>query len=947
MKHYPMKGILALVCVSLGMSGTGASADSGLIREVEGLRNELPLRDSSRPALTLRLADLVFDEAGEVSKNPSLTEAQLKTVSEYRKKAAQLYRQALTGDGGTFPSPTGALRTKLQFQLARLHADLSQVEAANALWTELVAQNQIPEIQREAALRLAEYNENQESVNAAQQADRFYQLALQLCAGGDTCSYAHYRRAWLHHRADRQPQAIAEMKLALTDSKGQTREEAVRDLILFHSKVPGDGKEALFDIDELAQKLSRPALLTDLADADYAAGNKVAGTWVLEQVNRRTPHLKFQARLLEENYGARNWDRFHELLEQVSRASPADLASMDQATQVEVEKILRRMTVQLDGERISQKQFVAEFQSAVLAYLRIFPRGPTRASMVDGWLAAETDPARKLAQLKDWIGEEMLQPSHAKELIQLRETRASVAQKSAQWEIVIEEMAALAAFAPAAGKSREYRYLGARAMYEKKDYGAALPIFQGLALADPGAALGEAKYGVESENLALDILGLQKKFAEVEVQADAWLKHPHPSPKIASELGDIRRIAEGARFERAATLGRSPEALTLFLGFCSEKKFLPKSCENAKVLAIQLKNQDALIGLLKSQGMSGELAAEYEASGQFSLAAETLERSATRTSPQGEAELLKIALLYELGNRYADRDRLLRGLTTVWSKQKSLGEREALIYISLKDAKLLSAGSLKLPWKSDNRLKIAHELELSGQGTRETHQLMLGSRQSLGEAWSKAVLAELSGLDAAQAKIDFYGKNGQRKFEARLSAIRKLVGKADFYLEGADTVTRVRIASLLRVSHQRIADLILASPIPSSVEGAALEQVKLSLTQLAVPFQEKAQAYGKLAQEQMAKISDPAIHDEIAAQQASSNREYQVAADRKPEETRAPAATVDPAERDAALQALRTDPSDEHALRSLKTYYEKRGEHRLASYFEGRLLSVKKEGNGS
>lgn len=947
MKHYPMKGVLALVCVSVGMGAAGASADSGLIREVESLRNDLPLKDSSRPALTLRLADLVFDEAGEVAKNPSPTEAQLKAVSDYRKKAVQLYQQALTGDGGTFTSPAGALRTKLQFQMARLHADLSQVEAANALWKELVVQKQIPEIQREAALRLAEYNENQEGVNAAQQADRFYQLALQLCAGGDTCSYAHYRRAWLHHRADRQPQAIAEMKLALTDSKGQTREEAVRDLILFYSKVPGDGKEALFAIDELAQKLTRPGLLTDLADADSATGNKVAGTWVLEQVNRRTPHLKFQARLLEENYGARNWDRFHELLDQVSKASPADLASMDQATQVEVEKILRRLTVQLDGERISQKQYVAEFQSAVLAYLRIFPRGPTRASMVDGWLAAETDPARKLAQLKVWIGEEMLQPTHAQALIQLRETRASVAQKAGHWEIVIEEMAALASFAPAAGKSREYRYLGARAMYEKKDYGAALPVFQGLAQADPDALLGEAKYGVESENLALDILGLQKKFAEVEVQADAWLKHPHSSPKIASEMGDLRRIAEGARFERAATLGRSTEALTIFLGYCSERKFLPKSCDNAKVLAIQLKNQDALIGLLKSEGMSGELAAEYEASGQFSLAAETLEHSVTRTTSRSEGEVLKIALLYELGNRFADRDRLFRSLMPVWIKQTTLGEREALIYVSLRDARFLSAGSLKLPWKADNRLKIAHELELSGQGTRETHQLMLASRSSLGVAWSKTVLLELAALDVAQAKVDFYGKNGQRKFEARLNGIKKLVAKADFYLEGADTVTRVRIASLLRGSHQKIADLILASPIPPSVEGAALEQVRLSLNQLAGPFQEKAQAYGKLAQEQMAKIADPAIHDEIAAQQASSNREYQVAADRKPEETRAPAAAVDPAEREAALQALRTDPLDEHALQSLKTYYEKRGELRLASYFEGRLLSVKKEGNGS
>ena len=94
----------------------------------------------------------------------------------------------------------------------------------------------------------------------------------------------------------------------------------------------------------------------DLAHGFYAQGNRIAGTYVLEHVNKKTPTMRNQVSLLEEYYGFRDWQKFREGLDDAIALETKEIQSgpamrgRGKSETSEIEKILRRLTVQLDGE---------------------------------------------------------------------------------------------------------------------------------------------------------------------------------------------------------------------------------------------------------------------------------------------------------------------------------------------------------------------------------------------------------------------------------------------------------------------------------------------------------------------------------------------------------------------------------------------------------------------
>lgn len=946
-----------------------APAVSPVLAEVEHLRSSLPLRDPSRPALTLRLADLSFDEAGSLARTPEPSEELTNQIIRLRRRALKLYEEALSGNNGTFPAVVGNQKLKIQFQMARLDSDLGEPNAALPIWKQLVQNEDIPMIRREAALRLAEHAESLNSRAGAKEAEGFYRTAMSLCAGGDSCSYIHYRTGWTLYQQDRLPEAIAEMKLSLTDSRGKLNEEGLRDLLMFYSKQTTDLDAALVSVEAIGQKWNRPNLMVELADGYFAAGNRSAGVKALETADGKNPSLKNEVRLLEEDYGFRDWDKFRSLLTEVTEKASAPGVAIDPADRKMMDTVLKRLAVQLDGERKTSPQTTGDFQNVTLAWLTLFTpdaaTNPAQAKMVsqmrDGWLVSEANPQKKMAQLKSWESVE----TRPTEIVRLREMRASAAQKAGAQDVVVEEMAALSA-APAtsaadASKQREYRYLRARALYEKKDYGTALPEFQ--ALAQPTAKpLGEEKFSIESQNLALDILGIQKRYADVQTQAAVWTNAKSVSPKVASEVKDMAKVGQSSRFEQAVVGGKTDSSLKTFAEYCLADKEAAKSCENARVLALQLKDQATLIQILRKEGKTQELASELEAAGEFAEAAQILEKE-SRTGKRPASSVagvggplmgpLKIALLYELGGKTADRDRVLRECMAKATSPSQVGASEPLLYASLKDAGLLTPAALKLGWTPTVKLQLARSLEEQGRGSAETHKMLLGSKEAMGPAWTQLVMQEISTADQAQSKIGFYGRNGKAMFGRRVAGLRKLDQVAEVYLPGSDAATRVRIAARLRDAHVKLVEQIMGSPIPDSVKDEALTQVKASLAELAKPFQDKAQAYQTMAQEQWSKI--PETGDE-AAERRSLQALVQVTPGSATPEVpihltqAAPVAVAAPASEEVRAQSLaqlHANPQDTVALSSLKTWYESHGSARLASYFEGRLQALQKEGKSS
>lgn len=926
--------LAAALALQLALSPlTAAWSDVVIVTEIEGLLTDLPSTDSSVPALKLKLADLLFSDANDYQSKLDATAEEKRLISPYRQKAVALYREVLDGKDG-HPALTGEVRVKAQFQLARLAVLLEEPAEAKRLWETLHAQDIVLPIQHEAAMQLAELNEVDNATPAMlAQADQYYRKALSVCPGEatpslrvlkeDSCIYAHYRRGWLLYNRGTYLEAVAEMEKSLVDSKGRVREEALRDLVLFWSGKPTQGQDdvtnAIARVEKVSKQVSRPKMIADLAEGYFAAGNKVAGTQVLALVAARAPRMPDQIRLLEEFYGMRDWAKFRSTLSDLSvaatkTASPSKSKASLSPTGDE-EKILRRLLVQLDGERISSPEYASDFKSTTLLYLALFPKSAERAKMVDGWIAAEDDDANKIIQLKKWIAES---GSDTSEIARLRKIRAAAAQKKGDHQIVADEMAILVAAEKDPAKKREYQYLQARSLYELKANDKALKLFKSLAQVAPGQS--PDPWAIQSQHLALDVLNQAKAYPALVAQAATWTSNPALAATLGKDLEEMKTVSDEAVFQDAIAAGERKSSLATFQSFCALGKFLPKSCENAKLLAVKLKDQEALLAVLETTAATQELTSELEASARFDRAAAMLE---ARKEPKGFTDLMKIALLFELSGKTQERDRVLNEVLAQRKKAKPLSDgEEALLIATLKDAGMLSSDKLAI-LSAKAQLRVAGDLELSGQGDDKMRAMLLKSADYAGPAWAKLVLEQVHALDAEQRKIAFYGRKSEADFKRRMSALTKLVDKSDHYLPGSDPRTRAEIAAIVAKAQRDLAQEIVSTPLPVDLEPAAVDEIRASLATMSAPFIEKAEAYEGLAQQQLAKLE----------------------AETQP----APQAVVTPRKMDAkvrelALADLSKDPTNRVAVVKLKAFHESNAQLRLAAYFEGRLKAMDTNG---
>ncbi len=915
-----------------------AKADPALIRELENLKASLGPNDRSRSEISLRLADLYFFEAKEATRKADLDPAApgaaefRKQASKFQSNALKLYREQLA------QSKQPQQKTKLEFQIARLLQDRGEVSEAKPYWQRLAEQTHLPKIRSEAVLRLGEISESEGTPRALADAEKYYEQAISECQAGDLCSYIRFRLAWLLRNQERMPAAIAMMKSSLYDGGGQIREDSLRDLIVFYAAEASDGAAALAAVDEIAARSNRPELIEQLGNGFFSNGNKVAGIRVIELIDSRTPRLDLKVRLLEEYYGQRDWERFGDQLRDLSdsHAKLAPAASDDQ--RLKSETLLRRLAVQLDGERISDREKVGNFQAVALLYLALFPTHPQKFKLIEGWIAAETDPQKKEAQIADWLRSSSLGLTTEQQIV-LREIRLASAQKDKRLDVVKEEAAALGLARQDKEKRREAEYILARAQYELKEYEAALAGFQKLARVEEGQP---DRWALLSQNLALDILAMLKDYARFEEQALTWLNHPRlqADSNLKKELSDMARALDEAKFESAVREGATPSALTIFAGFCSQQKLLPKSCDNAKVIAVQLKDQKTLIEVLRLTDAKTDLANEYENGGYFAEAARTLEGLHPIASSRWTPEVaIKIALLYELAGLSVDRDRWLRGLVKGLKKGKSIQPSEELVFQTLRDAQLLSEEStLSLPWSEQKRGQIAHELELAGQGTKLTRKWLMDSKIALGPAWSRMVLERAAALDESQRKAGFYGSRSREKFQKRIRLVQELERFVKSYLEGADLRTRIALLEKLQRALSDLGKEILDTPLPEGLTAEALEQIQASLVEMASPFQTAGKDYDRLAREQIAQLSEDA---ERMQWERRLGGDDSVSIPLQPFSPAQELKALNQQALEADLAQLRSDPWNVAHLQSLKQRYADHGQHRLASYFEGRILELK------
>jgi hypothetical protein len=924
-----MKKLLLAGLVSLTAAPT-VIADTYLIEEMESLKSSLDKTDPDRIELSLRLADLYFEV--------SIQEASDKDASimlEYRKKAHKLYEDVLYGRDG-LPKITGKKEIKVKYQLARVLGKLSEIKKARNYYQDVFESKLASkQLKRESAFALAEFSEELAEFKLA---DKYYVKAIGLCESVDSCNYAHYKRAWLLYREVRLDEAIVELKLSLWDSKGNARDKVINDLLLFFSNRRTDGTKELAYIKDLISKNGQKDLVRKLIESFYSAGNRVAGSTVLEFLNEEKSDVFYEIRLLEEFYGFSNWEKVDTYLSKIESRSASELPKTKEESK-ESKAMIKRVIVQFDSEAQQDPAYYSFLKRSIDVYLSFYPNDDMRKKMQQGWLKAEENKSTKVDRLGLWIKEDTIFGFKKDDIRKLRQTRLALAQDEKKSEIVIEEALAIAKILKGSVEEREFNYVAARELYKNKKYELATPLFVQLASLSVDTEID--KWGLQSQNLLLDIYNTKKDFNAIIFQSNLWLSHKSAqASKLASkDLLEMKTIHTQASFEQNASLGETKEALDGFYKYCFDKVYEDKSCSNAKILSVKLKDQVKLIALLEKAKDEKALMSEYELMGRFSDAAK-LQEKFILTKKSGVTEYLKISLLFELSQDFKNRDRILNKLISKIKRDKKIDPKyEGIIYLNLKEAGFFANSKiLNLPWSLKNKLALANMFDQESS-TKKTRKIITSQENFSGPMWSKYALDKVQRSYKKQSRISFYGRRSEKLFKRRTKSLERFSKVANSYLEGSDSKTRIYILNMLKTAYQNLAIEIMSTPLPDGLTDDIMMQVQANLASMSNPYSTVAADYTRLQEAEIKtmlaadqeKMRDQLEEDIVSYSNLIEKTEMKIEL----------VSSIDFTGFDRFSDELSINPESVTALTKMESFYTTNKNKRIAAYFTGRINSLK------
>ncbi len=930
-----MKTALLLSLILTVASPSWANDSQYLIHEMESLRDSLKIDDPARMDLTVRLADLYFDVSIQEASTDG-NKNDLEVAKKNRLKALDLYKQSLADQSAPKKSDklSDLTRVKIQFQMARLLTRLDEQKLAESYYFEVIGNKNSPKkFIEQSALSLAEWYEDEARFVEAK---KYYDQAISNCEDLNSCNYANYRKAWLLYKDTKLDEAIATMEKSLWSKEGTVRENSLNDLLLFMSNSDTNGQKELEKIKKLAEKTKRPELLRLLVEGFYVAGNRLAGSTLLVELNSTEPNLYYEVRLLEEFYGFRKWDKVEKYITVLEKRKLADIPKKAEEAK-EVLAIMRRFVVQVDAEMQVVENLNIFLKRSIDIYLNLYPNDELRGKMQAGWLSVETDPVKKVVKLASWIKEDVAFGTNPLEVRKLRQTRLALAQGQKNVQAVLDESLALSILLKGAKEADEFTYVAAREYYAQKNYAAALPLFNEV-LARAHANKDVSNWAVLSQNLILDIYNNTKNYDGIIAQVGSWkelVSGVAVSEEIKKETKSIDQILVQVQFLKAMEMKESPEALESFAAICLSGNYTEKSCANAKILAAKFKNQEKLVLVLEKMGDEAALITEYELMGRFSDAARLKEKLELNGKPILES-YLKTALLYELDQEFGERDRVLGKMIDVLKTLKSIpADQEKVIYLSLDEANLINERVLALPWSINQKIKVAARLGVE-KPSEVALKILLSSRESLGPTWSRGILSTLEQEYNNTNKIKFYGAQSQLLFKKRTKAILKFASLSKPLLDGADLDTRIYILHMLKMTYKNLANEILNTPIPDGLDEKTMAAVTTQISTMADPFDRANEDYDQLLQEQIATVVDPVLKEAVVKNLTGEVKSY--ASFIKGEEKSKVTSDISVKELNKKLY---TDPDDKVALNQLKEFYTQKQSPRLSAYYAGRVDSLK------
>ncbi len=894
-----MKWLAALISLFMVHEATALQARD-LIQEAEDVYLQLPSSAAEKKAVALRLADLLFDAAIEVDSDSKAGAEGSRKADAYREKSERLYKEVL-------PSLTSEQTQRVRFQLARLYSFKAQMGEAIRLWSQIFESPGHPRLKREAALHWAEQLELANDNSSIRKAAELYKKSLPLADKDSLRSYILYRLSWSHYRLGEAAQAVESLEKSIALAVDKERDDLLRDLVLFMSRDQKPVKDQLAKIESTQSLYKRSGLAQSLADAYLAADRKADYAHVLGHLNETDPNLERAVSILDAAHDGLKQAEVLAQLDEINRLRVNGVRFKNADIEKKSKEKLFRLVHLWDGNRRAKKPGADPLLAkGISTMILLFPSSDETSQAISGWLAAYNDPKVQRPQVDQWIGYAQ-EVKHTPLEVRLTQNKLELARQSKDWGVVVEVSKKLEMLT--AASARPVRYQKAKALYELKNYEEALPVF--LSLAEEKSD-GKDDFKKLSQDLALDILAIQKRFDDIAIYTAKW-------KGVGGERGEeLAAIGEKSKFE-AAVAAQDAGAMQVFTQFCLEKKFTPKSCDNARTLASQLRNQGTLITVLKAQGDEKELARQLEVAGRFGESARLLEKNLNATD---RMSWLKVALLYELQGELKERDRLLKKFTGLIAKQKMTDEEQALIFATLSEAGLIDESSLNLPWSEALKARIASDL-FERKPTPATQSLLSKHCGPAGNGWLQVHLKMMRETNDKQSRIQFTGAKSKRLFEERVALLKNLGNQANCFKQGAPSDLAKAASVKLSEAYAEFAKAIHATPLPEGLDEETENEVKAQIAAMASPFEKQSEQWLEVA----AQIPD--------AGDMPAGWNFELPGGNEKGETR-----VIAFDWENYLSEIRKEPFVRTHFEQLKTHFEAKGRSRLAAYVKGRLQDM-------
>lgn len=826
-----------------------------LIDKLENVYQHLAPKDSSKVAVTLRLADLYAERARtDAMKELDQGCTVCKAGETDRKKALRLYTEVLD-------RAPEAVQGKVMVQVGHLYQLTGDENKAVTFYSKILSDNgNSAEIKAEAQLSLAEIYFKRRDFAKAQ---NYYQDVLKNAAAASR-GLAAYRSAWCSFNLGDINGSVAQMERILKtpallsrNGSGQSQvdpqfqEEVSRDYATFLAKKNIDSKdyENLYQLSpENIRVQNVQSLASELERIGKKADSLKVWNFVFGYMSKPEDRLAAKISMAQLNFDTNNKKSGAESFE-----SAMNLWKELKACQSNQCDELRRRSRQfvVSWNQTEKKAPTPELLAAYQVFLANFP-DDADMNLYAANVAKEVknydlawayyNKSREIESKDPKLADKLETTLVA--MLDVAEASKNEKYETQAYDLYLQQ-------SPKKTKAFEVQYQKAHRLYEKGDYAQASQALRALAL-DPK---GDAKIRKQAADLSLDSLVLMKDETNISTWAAEYAKVITEGSKEYSQMVQKAVLTNSANAASKDSATAYAE-LAQFNPSQATPEDKIKYYKNKLILAEKLNKfsdaQMAADSLLQQPGLSAE-DKEFAWARKAYMAEMTLDFTTALTATEKvekglkpDEKMLKLAMFAELSGQkstayysqylQASKDEDNKKLVAAELVRKSkTPEKEIETYrtILAKDPQLMAQLYTEIYAKNSSDAilkKVTKDSALKGTDAGKLLTRIAFLKDF--EAFKKGLVNHK--LDT---KSD---KKLAASIKARAGLLEKLEGFAKQAIDAGDWTSQLVSVDLLAKETERFYTELLSAPMPKGLSDEEQQQYMQLLSAQATPYQAKS-----------------------------------------------------------------------------------------------------------